>query len=158
MEQYERQALTERQYRAMCAMLDRNNFNYEGNEERYMIRLDFEGDHGDIRINVHFDADRCLASVLTLLPVSFGEETMLASVAIAHTNYLLLDGWFIMDPKSGGICFKITSSYHGTDLEEENLHRLIGLSYQMANTHAGVFKRLASGDLTLYDFLQGKTE
>ena len=158
MEHYERQALTEQQYATMCEALDLQEFKYEKVEDKNMIQLGFQGDQGEILINIHFDVDRCLLSVMNLLPVSFGKEEVLATIAIAHTNYQLLEGWFLMDPESGKICFKLTSSYYETNLDHEHMRYMIALSYEMSNKYAGIFHRLANGTLSLQDYLQGKTE
>lgn len=99
-------------YKALCEMLDEQDWHYGKDEESLAIKCVAQGDDLPIEVTIEVDKQRQIISLLSPMPFAVPENRRSAlAVAVSQANNGLIDGSFDFDYITGRIIFRMTSSY-----------------------------------------------
>ena len=104
---------------------------------------------------IYVDPDKELVRMLSQLPFAFSEEKRVeGAIATCQATFRLVDGSFDYDYKTGGILFRLTSSFRGSLISKEMLAYMVDCSCFTIDQYNDKFLMLDKGVLTIEDFFK----
>ncbi len=141
-------------FEKICAVLDARKWHYTKEGER---KLTFEvyGEDLPMRFNIYVDADRRLVRMHSPLPLRFPENALdVGAIATSEINYKLADGSFDYDMDSGGVCFRLTTSFCSSLISEAVFDYMVHCACSTVDDYNDRLFFLAKESLTLESFLE----
>lgn len=140
-------------YGILCSFLDNDDWKYTKHEEDLVITMSARGDDLPIEFVVKVDSGRSLVSLFSRLPFKAPNDKIVeTAVAIAMTNYGLVDGSFDLDMKEGGIVFRMTTSYLDSLISEEVFKYMIYCTAHTVDEYNDKLMMLVKGMIDLAKF------
>lgn len=140
-------------YGILCSFLDNDDWKYTKHEEDLVITMSARGDDLPIEFVVKVDSGRSLVSLFSRLPFKAPSDKIVeTAVAIAMTNYGLVDGSFDLDMKEGGIVFRMTTSYLDSLISEEVFKYMIYCTAHTVDQYNDKLMMLVKGMIDLAKF------
>ena len=106
-------------YYSLCRVLERNDIDFRCNEKE--LRVTSFVAVGDIELKFIFSIDPCkmLVSLYAPVPLIVPPDNITdISLAICMINNSLSDGHFCIDTINRGVCFRMTSSFYNSRLND----------------------------------------
>lgn len=142
----------------ICSTLDNHEWNYEKNEEHFVIGCTARGDDLPMDLTIRVDAERGVVMLYSKMPFPIPEDKRLdLAVAISALNNKLADGCFDYNIASGEIFFRLTNSYIDCTLSEAVFDYMLYCGCQVVDEYNDTFLMIAKGMCSLEQFL-GKLE
>ncbi len=142
-------------YNALCKMLDENEVNYEKHGDDLVVSFVMSGEDLPMQFIIKVDAERELIRMLSPIPVVFGEDKRVeGALAVCRVNYLLADGNFDYDYKSGKVNFRLTSSYTDSLISGELLGYMVAVTGYTVEKYNDKFFMLSRGQIPIEDFFK----
>ena len=142
-------------YKTLCTMLDNKGWRYKKDNEGRVINCSARGEDLPMDIIIRVDEERSLISLLSRMPFDIKEEKKIdAAIAVTMVNSYLADGHFIYDLASGGIVFKMTSSFLGSELGELLFEYMLLVSCHTIDEYNDKFLMLSLGNLDIDAFAE----
>ena len=144
-------------YKSLCDMLDSRNIRYDKHPEDLVITFTTQGNDIPMNFVMMIDANRELVRLVSPIPVTFDADKRIeAAIAINQANYLLADGNFELDFKTGRVLFKLTSSFIDSLLSQELFEYMIGVSCCAVDEFNDKLLMLAKGLISVDVFFNKK--
>lgn len=145
-------------YAALCAALDSVNWKYAKGEDGQgnpQVEFSVSGDDLGMSFTMKLDVKRQLVRLHSQLPFKFkGERRLSGAIATCQANYKLADGSFDFDIEGGGVYFRMTASYRDSVLSKDAFLYLVRASYNIVDEYNDKLYDLATGRMTLEDYLE----
>lgn len=140
-------------YKTLCNTLDNMKWNYNKEEENFIIRTSAVGDDLSMKIMIRIDAERQVMYLKSPMPFAIHENVRdLMGKAILIANYSMLNGSFEFDFSDGYLAFKMVVPYMESIISEAVCKYMIVLSCSMTDKFNDKFQALAEGRMTLSEF------
>jgi len=141
-------------FETLCSAFDNRNWHYKKDEEQLAIECKPHSEDLPIELTMKVDAERMLVSSFSHLPFEVKEDKRLdVAIAISAINYMLVDGSFDFDIKSGHIFYRMTNSYRESIIGEEVFTYLLQCSGAMIDEYNDKLLMLGKGMITIEQFL-----
>ena len=145
--------LAKEAYDTLCRTLDKMEWNYEKDDENFIIRFGVRGDDIPMKFVVACDAERQLIRLMSYLPFRIKEDKRIdGAIATSYANFLLADGSFDYDLTDGSIAFRMTSSFRESVVGEELFSYMIHVSCMTVDKYNDQFMKISEGALSIADF------
>ncbi len=142
-------------FKTLCEMLDDRHWKYEKRPEDLVVHFIVGGDDIPMEFVIYVDPDKELVRMLSQLPFAFSEEKRVeGAIATCQATFRLVDGSFDYDYKTGGILFRLTSSFRGSLISKEMLAYMVDCSCFTIDQYNDKFLMLDKGVLTIEDFFK----
>ncbi|MDE7087326.1 MAG: YbjN domain-containing protein [Clostridia bacterium] len=150
--------LAQKNFKALCAMLDDNKWKYEKDEEQLMINCGAKGDDMTINIRIKLNPDLELATLYSPMPFDVPEsKRSIIALAVARANYGMVDGSFDFKYTTGRILFRLTASYASSILSKEAFEYMLFVSCHTVDEYNDKFLTVCKKDMTvaqLFDLIK----
>lgn len=111
-------------FEVICAALDGLGWHYNKNEEDLKVDMGVQGE--DLPFSLSFYVRPEISTVYVKAYMFNVEENReLAAVALAITNYRILDGIFDIDMSDGETFYRTSVSYEGTIIDKSTVEYLV---------------------------------
>ncbi|MCH5152701.1 MAG: hypothetical protein J1F68_01900 [Clostridiales bacterium] len=137
-------------YKTLCQTLDNMKWNYNKEEDKYIIRTSAVGDDLSMKLMIRIDAERQVMYLKSPMPFAIPEkvrDTIGKAVIIA--NYSMLNGSFEFDFSDGYLAFKMVVPYMESIISEAVCKYMIVLSCSMTDKFNDKFQAISEGRMTL---------
>ncbi len=142
-------------YRALCAMLDENDWHYEKNEEKLSILCSAKGDDLSIPIRMAVDVERQFVMLTSPMPFEIPEDRRASvAVAVALANHGLIDGSFDYDFLTGNLLFRLTSSFVESIVDRELLEYMLYVSCNTIDEYNDKFLAVSETDMSFDEIVK----
>ena len=136
----------------VCEMLDDRQWRYQKDAEKLKINCSATGDDLPIDIRFHVDAERDLVMFLSSLNFSVPEEMRETMVkAVSMINYSMVAGSFDFNPATGGLWFRLTSSYRDSLISKAVYDYMLGVSCSTVDEYNDKLLMIAKGNMSLQE-------
>ncbi len=140
-------------YKALCDMLDSNNWKYEKNEEKLKISTGANGDDLPIEILFSVDVDKQIVTLLSKLPFTVPqEERGLMAMGVTLANWSMVDGNFDFGLHNGTIFFRLTTCIRESLISKEALEYMLFVSCATVDNYNDKFLMLMKHAMSLDEF------
>lgn len=144
----------ENAFKAFCDMLDDRQWNYDKDDEKLVIESGATGDDLAIEFRVTFSEEKQLVTILSRLPFTVPEDKkVLVAVALAATNYPLVNGNFDFGLNTGSIIFRATTSFRDSLIGKDAYEYLLGIVLKTVDEYNDKLLALIKNTITLEDYL-----
>ena len=107
-------------YQSICEMLDEDNWKYQKEEEKLVIRFSARGEDIPMDFIVYVDPNPGLVQLISILPFQVSKERMVeAAIAACAINSRLKNGAFCFDINDGTVNFKMSQAYFDSVIGKE---------------------------------------
>ena len=145
---------------ALCEMLDDQNWRYKRNDEELKITSGASGDDLPISFLMAVDPNNATVSIYSHLPFNFPEDKRVeASIIVSMVNYIIANGSFDYDLRTGSILFRVVTSFKGSLLSKLTMQYLLAITCSTVDAYNDKFKAFADGEMDIdafIDFLNNK--
>ena len=142
-------------YKALCAMLDENDWHYMRDDEALMIKCGAQGDDLPMQIRIEVDMERQIVSLLSQMPFDVPENRRKElAVAVSLANYGMVDGSFDYDYLRGIIIFRMTSSYRECLIGKDLLGYMLMCACHTIDEYNDKFLTLTKNSMTIAEILE----
>ena len=145
-------------YSTLCQTLDNMQWNYDKEEEAFIIRTSAVGEDLSMKLMMRIDPDRQIMYLKS--PMPFGipvEKCDIIGKAVLIANFSMLNGSFEFNHHDGYLAFKMVIPYMGSIISEEVCKYMILLSCSMTDKFNDKFQLLAEGNMSIDEFEQFAT-
>ena len=151
----EQRMQAKRAYDTFCQMLDNQKWKYERNNERLELKVGVEGQDFPFTLLIKVDEERFLLSIYCYLDVNVKERRgyLDMAVGVSAVNMELINGGFDYDFQTGKLMFRVVNSYKDSVISKEVYEYMLRISCQTIDQYNDKFILLASGNLSLEEFL-----
>lgn len=142
-------------YKKMLNYLDSKDWHYEKDDEELNIKCITQGDDLPIPVRMFLDDERDVLRFCSTMPFKVPEDKRIeAAVAIAATNYGLINGSFDYDFRDGEVTFRMTTTYIGdTVLDETVIEYMLIVSAKTIDDYNDKLYMFCKGSLSLKEYL-----
>lgn len=141
-------------FATVCSVLDRMEVHYDKREEDLRALFSARGEDLPLDISIKVDVERQVVLLVSAIPFSIQEDRRLElAVAISAVNYLIIDGCFDYDIKTGDVWFRFTNSFFDSKLDGEVFEYMLHLTFSIVDKYNDKFLMLAKGMISLDKFL-----
>ena len=141
-------------YGAFCRVLDGNGWQYVRDDNKLTVALTVKGKDLPMEIFAGIDAARMLISIYSKPGFTVPEEKMVdMAVAVAASNWGMVDGSFDYSLSDGNLIFRMAASYRDSMIGDELLSYMLGVVCGTVDRYNDRFLMLCKGTLSLGDFL-----
>ena len=148
-------AKAQKAYAIICSALDQRNWHYNKDEDKFVTYFGVNGEDLPMQFIIRADEERQLIRLHSPLSFKIGEDKRVdGSVATNMMNYKMADGSFEYNLADGTIVFKMTASYHDTEISEDLIHYMIGCSCAMVDKYNDGLLALSKGIISINEFVQ----
>ncbi len=141
-------------YKSLCDMLDERELIYTKNEEEFRIECGMQGDDLPIEIRIAVDPERQLVILLSSMPFTVAENRRTAmAIAVSCANNGLVDGNFDYDYLSGGIAFRMTSSFMESLVGKEMFEYMLACAAYTVDAYNDKFFAVSKQEMTLEEIV-----
>ena len=142
-------------FKTLCEMLDEKGWNYQKDEDGFLIQCGAQGEDLPMDIRIEVDAERMLVILLSQMPYAIPENrrTELA-VAVSAANYGMVDGSFDYNYLNGKIIFRLTSCYRDSLIGKEMLAYMLYCSCATIDNYNDKFLMVAKSDMSYEEILK----
>ena len=146
-------------YQAFKDHLTANGIKFEPHDDDLVISFTIHGDDLPQPTLVRVIEDKEVVQVLSPIPGKIPEEKrMEAAAAVAFVNDRLINGCFEYDLSDGGICFRVTQSFHDTTLNDEQIRYMMAVTVITTDEYNDRFFMLGKGMMSLEEFVKKEKE
>lgn len=139
--------------------LTANDFHYEADDNRLVIRMTVHGDDLPQPTIIHVFDDRDVVQIISPIPGNMPEEKRPdAAVAVAVANYGMINGCFDLDMSDGMIHFRLAQGFHGITMSEDLVHYMLSLVFFTTDKYNDRFFMLGKGMMSLEKFIEKENE
>ena len=139
----------------VCALLDGDEWKYQKDEEKFMIRFSARGEDIPMDFIVYIDPHPGLVQLVSVLPFRVSKERMVdAAIASCAINNRLKNGTFDFDISEGMIKFRVSQAYFDSAIGQEVFRYMLIVSGRTVDDYNDKFLMLSKGNLELKDFLE----
>lgn len=132
---------------------------FNTHDEDLTITLIAQGDDLPQPTIIHVIDRVSVVQIVSPIPGKIPEDKrMEAAVALAIANWGMINGSFELDMSDGEIRFKIAQSYDGTELNEEIMDYMLGITFVTTDKFNDKFFALGMGLMSLEQFIQKVSE
>lgn len=132
-----------------------HGFHFEARDEDHVITATFGGDDLPMPLLIRVIDDREVVKLISSIPMKIPEEKRVdAAIAITAINYQLLNGCFQMDLSDGEVRYSMAQSFCESDVNEEMIRYLIGVTIKTTDEYNDRFFMLGKGLMSLDQFLE----
>ena len=141
-------------YAALCRALDGNGWQYVRDDHKLTAALTVKGKDLPIEIFAGVDAARMLISMYARPGFTVPEDKMVdMAVAVAASNWGMVDGSFDYSLSDGNLIFRMATSYRDSMIGDELLSYMLSVVCGTVDRYNDRFFMLSKGTLSLGDFL-----
>ena len=127
----------------------------ETDEEKLLINLTVRGEDLPQPTYIHVMEDREVVGILSPIPARIPEDKRVdGAIAVAVTNYGMINGSFDYDISDGEIRFRTAQSFAGAVLNEEQIDYLLKVTFFTTDKYNDRFFMLSKGMMTLEEFIK----
>lgn len=138
-----------KEYDLLCSTLDEMNWRYERDKSRLAVETVVKGEDLPMRYFIQIDPNRQLLRLYSQLPFAVPEEKRLEmSYILNYINSKLVDGSFDFDINSGGLLFRITSSFIDSEIGSMIFTYLIQVTAVVVDEYNDKLYEYADGKIT----------
>ncbi|MBR2974164.1 MAG: hypothetical protein IKC47_00260, partial [Clostridia bacterium] len=135
-----------RVYKLVQEVCDGYKLKYKTNDEELSVEFYIAGDKMEVKHLVCVHKDLCLVYVLSDLPFKADEGcTNEVAQAANLINSRLMAGSMDYSPKSLRLCYRLTTSYEGMDIQKEAIAPLLLYTYSVVNKYNYPLQKVATG-------------
>ncbi|MBQ8029385.1 MAG: hypothetical protein IJ262_08290 [Clostridia bacterium] len=140
-------------YQTICSALDMDNWNYEKDEEKLVVKTGARGDDLPMDLILRVNTKLKIVSLFSFLPVKFPKDKIVeGAVATCMATYGLADGSFDFDLSDGSVLFRLTSSYRESIISEEVIKYMLYVGASTIDEYNDRFLMLAKGMIDIDKF------
>ena len=140
-------------YKTLCQTLDKMQWTYSKEEEKFTIRTSAIGRKMSLKIMIRIDAERQVMYLKSPMPFEIPPHVRdTIGKAVVYANYSMLNGSFEFDFSDGYLAFKMVIPYMDSIISEEVCKYMFVLSCSMTDKFIDKFQALAEGRMTLDEF------
>ncbi len=140
-------------YDMICDALYEKNIKALVSESDKIVFVSVEADI-PVKIMTTIDEERQIIRMIATLPFRFPEDKRVdGAIAACTTNFFMKEGGFDFDCEEGGILFRLCSTFADSDISPEVYLLMLAYAFQTVDFYDNKFYGLASGQITLQDFL-----
>lgn len=139
--------------------LTANNFHYETDDDKLLIRMTVHGNDLPQPTFIHVFDDRNVVQIVSPIPGNMPEDKRAdAAVAVAVANYGMINGCFDLDMSDGMITFRLAQGFQGVEVSEELVRYMLGLVFFTTDKYNDRFFMLGKGMMSLEQFIEKENE
>ena len=139
----------------LCKNLERNQVSYDKQDE-LSVSFTFTGDDIPVRFIFEVDAERQIVCLYSPFPFKMNEENIaVAAIATSAINYILQDGCFLLNINTGGLTYRMVTSFSESLVGSELFSYMIGRSFSIIEKYNDKFLFIKKGVLSIEDFIKG---
>ena len=139
----------------LCKTLEHHDWFFKKDEEKLRIECGAQGDDLPMEISIKVDPERMPITLLSHLPFVTAEEKRLdTAVAVSAINFMLVDGSFDYDIKSGHMFFRMSNSFRESLIGEDLFMYMLLTSCHTIDEYNDKFLMLSKGVLSIEQFLE----
>lgn len=147
-------ALAKKVYGTLCDAIDARHWRYEKDDEKLVVHFGVSGDDIPMNMLLIVDIQRQLVRLMSPMPFKFSEEKRIdGALATCAATYTLADGSFDYDVQSGVIMFRMTASFHESEIGEGLFQYMIDCSCAIVDMYNDKFFAIDKGLLSVSDFI-----
>ena len=141
-------------YEALCRALDGNGWQYSRDHEKLAVALTVHGKDLPMEIFAKVDAERMLVSIYSRPGFAVPEDKLVdMAVAVAASNWGMVDGSFDYSLSDGNLIFRMAESYRDSRIGDEMLSYMLGVVCGTVDRYNDRFLMICKGVLSVGDFL-----
>ncbi len=142
-------------FKALCDMLDENEWHYSKDMENLKITCGVQGDDLPMNIRIEVDADRQLVVLLSEMPFSVPEDRRVElAVAVSAANYGMVDGNFDYNYLDGSILFRMTSSFMDSLVGKEMFNYMLMCACATIDRYNDKFFMVTKKEMSVEEILE----
>lgn len=141
-------------YALLCTALEHRNWNFEKFDEDLVVRFAVNGEDIPVQMAIFVEAEKELVTVLSPFTFKMSENKRIeGAIAACTASFGMADGSFDYDMASGGIVFRLSTSYTDSTLSEGVLQYMISCSVAMVDKYNDRFLALEKGMISIENFI-----
>lgn len=142
--------LAQKNFKVLCAMLDDNKWNYEKDDENFVITSGARGDDLPIPLEIKLLPAAQIVTLISVMPFEIPKEkTSIVSLAVSVVNQKIIDGNFEINYDSNKMLFRLTSSYFDSLLSKEAFQYMLFVSCQTIDEFNDKFLKACKEDMSV---------
>ena len=147
--------LAQKNYKALCAMLDDNKWKYEKNEEELSISCSAKGDDMSMDIIIKFNTELEIVALYSPMPFTVPEnKRKIMALAVTRANMGMIDGSFDYKYMEGRILFRMTASYASSLLSKDMFEYMLFVSCRTIDDYNDKFLTVTKQDMTVEELFK----
>ncbi len=155
MSEDKKNVLAKEVYDTLCKAIDSNDWSYDKEEDRLIVRLTVNGDDLPIKFIIIVDENRQLISFLSPLTFNMGEDKRVeGAIATCIASYGMADGSFDYDMSDGQIVFRLTASFRESKIGEGLIHHMLACTCAMVDKYNDQFFAINKGFMSIEEFME----
>ena len=141
-------------FRSVCEMLDEHGWRYSKDESNLLISCSARGEDLPMEIRIRINDDLQIITLYSQMPFLIPENRRKAlAVAVCAANNSLVDGSFDYDYRTGGIVFRLTSSYRDSLIGKDVFEYMLMCSFAMVDEYNDKFLMVAKSEMSNEEIL-----
>ena len=147
-------ALAKKVYGTLCDAIDARHWHYEKDDQNLIVHFGVSGEDIPMKMLLIVDIQRQLVRLMSPMPFKFSEEKrMEGALATCAATYVLADGSFDYDVQTGSVMFRLTASFHESEIGEGLFQYMIDCSCAVVDMYNDKFLAIDKGLLDVTDFI-----
>ena len=136
-----------------CSYLDAQNWNYEKDEDKFLVVYNVTGEDLPMRFLVVLEPELGIIRIISELPFEVSEDKIVdLNLAVTAVNDHIMNGCFLVSPHS--VLFKVASSYYFDEVDDNLFDYLMSVSINVVEKYNDKFFALEKGYVSLNDFIK----
>lgn len=139
-------------FETLCKALDERHWKYEKHPDDLVITFDYRGEDIPMSFVMAIDAEREVVQLFSTLPFLFGRDKRVeGAIATSCINYLLADGSFDYDYKTGTVRFRLTATFRDSLISPTLLLYMVAIACRTVDDYNDKLLMVAKGVLAPED-------
>lgn len=141
-------------YNTLCGAIERREWNYEKDDEKFVVHFDVSGDDIPMKFILVVDEGRQLIRLMSPMPFNMCEDKrMEGAIATCVASFGMADGSFDYDLAEGQIVFRMTASFRESVIGEGLFQYMISCACAMVDKYNDKFLAIDKGLMSINDFI-----
>lgn len=141
-------------FQTLCGVLDSFEWKYERVENDLVVRFGLYTEDLPVHFVFIVDEDRQLLRLASPMAFKMSEAHRLDGSIITNVASMFLpDGTFDYDPYTGGIVFRLASSFHDSEIGPGMIQYFVNCTHAVVDHYNDKFEAVNSGKMSVQEFI-----